>query len=271
MECVKVMDKVIVEKYKDRNIGQRIKERAKLKHKSNKDIANCLNKHEKTVSAIYGGKAPLYDEDIESLSKLLETRAEYLKNEDNFATEEDFLRFSQLSNIEDFMKCIEYLKTLGFTISPFIKIKIPINTLNEYWDQLKKYIHNSSLKQLEKGEYVYSNEEYSNALYKKYFGKEIVIRLKQPIDDIGLDDDFFINPQKNTDIHIFTRSEKLRNMNTVYFVGYEIYYKHELISICSAKDLYHFKNNILDAFIRCTIENAFPRKKYSFANDIETK
>ncbi len=160
---------------KDKKItiyGNRLKSEAQKRGYTNDKMAELLNYScGKQISPIYSGTHKLSDDRFKILSEEWGLREEYLRCLDDWETDSDMWDAFHNSDLEEFRKAIEYLKTIGLSLEPGIFWLTSKKGLYNDFHSLEKYVTKSGKqyvhsiidfsKSKDQADILYSDDDYN--------------------------------------------------------------------------------------------------------------
>ena len=135
--------KGIIENDRERNkeIGQRIKERAQQLRIDNKNMAEIMGySNVKSVSMVYGGTQSLPRHKLAIVAQALGVRVEYLEAGDGWKYEYDMIAFLQSYDVALKDNCLNYIRSMGYLITPIVKSQIKMIVLCNHWNDFQQLL-----------------------------------------------------------------------------------------------------------------------------------
>lgn len=247
-------------------IGQRLKAEAKKRHYTNQMMADLIGyAWDKQITPIYNGTRTLKEDQAVKIAKAFGLRVEYVKGIDDWETDEDMMKYAKQEDSKSFKACKAYLETIGLEFSPQLSTFLPLGIVMNQWDFINDYLTGECIDSIQTD----FNELWKNPAFReKYASREIVVFLRKPFDDIGLDNSAFENIGKKNGLRNASDSYMPAVLNCrsklktalFYDIGYRISRNGEYLSYRSVSDLQKFMS-YLDNFTDCAI-NTFLFDKY---------
>ena len=231
--------------------GERLKAEAQKRGYKNDDMADLLSYSSgKQISPIYSGTQALSDDRFALLSKEWGLREEYLRNLDDWETDSDMWAAIHDSNIEEYRKSVEYLKTIGLLLDPNIYWQTTKRGLYYDFHDLEDYItekgkqYVNSIIDFSKPEdeaHIYPDEEYT---------EYIEMKALPPDDNRWVDD--MIDPSnitKESDAMGYSAS-----VDKTFNLMFKVTYNNNYIGMMS---LYHVRTFLkhIDALCTASIQS----------------
>lgn len=146
----------------DYEIGQRIKDLAKASGLKNQQVADIVGYAcDKQISPFYSGKRKFAEDQLITLSKAFNVRLEYLQGKDDWKTETDMLSAVHQHKLEDFSAILNYLKSIGLSLSPTLCF-----TGNKYeLFQSYYFLKDSAIAPISFEDFPVSSNDYLTGLY----------------------------------------------------------------------------------------------------------
>ncbi len=246
---------------KNVTIGQRIKKCAKEKGYNNQYMAdNYFYVSLKKVSEKYGGKSPIEIESIKKFANDIGYRTEYfLDPEDNYKTEEEKLKAMKQIDILAYKKTIDYLTTLGFSITPNYFWLLSQTDFAYSYSYMKQYISSEEDDYINDIKRVIKESKYPSE------HKDLYLKLKclpKEIDNIPLLEDI-------------TQKESSYWTNTAFYgdneitILYEIFYNDKLINLIPLNKIQDYLNSFEKTCKNLTL--AFLEKDTFFVEQLDLK
>ncbi len=236
--------------------GGRLKQEAKKRGLTNDDMASLLlYSSGKQISPIYSGIKELTDDRFAILAKTWNVRENYLRCIDDWETDDDMLKNTEILDIDSFKVCKAYLETLGLRLCPFISSILDISLVYRDWEIIKEYLTDDTINEVQT-KYDFSLD--LKKIYKEYKGQYIELFWRKPLDNLGID--FSEVGKEHTELlnmyHVGSGKGALPH-NMSYLIGFKAYYKNELLCTTSITGLQNFMQQ-LDSFVQCAIETLLP-------------
>jgi len=200
--------------------GNRLRECRKEKGLSQEVLIELCHIQSRTTLSCAESKNELSEVNLEMICEVLGVRKEYILGIDNYKTEGALLSYYEKMDHLEFDTTKEYLKTLGFSIEPFIEIiKFPVIDIYKSLDKITPFLYTGELNRL-KQKYDF-NQSYTDfsVLYLSDFEN---IRLTKPIDYIEEFESISMNSKAPDSFEEFSSNLATLGTNTTYHLRFEI-------------------------------------------------